>query len=821
MLSIGKLRIDAEAYYLELVVSGIDEYYSERGEVPGRWVGAGVDGLGLVGQVAGDDLRAVLRGLDPASGETLSPPRTVPGFDLTFSAPKSVSLLFGLSQRDLAVRIVAAHDLAAGAALGYLEQEACLVRRGHAGARQLAGDGFVGAAFRHRTSRAGDPQLHTHVLVANLARGGDGAWSALDARLLYRQLRTAGYLYQAHLRHELTRQLGVAWGPVARGSAELADVPTRVLEAFSRRRAEITQAMAHHGATSRHGAQIAALATRAPKDRDADVITLRHEWQQRSQALGFQPGQVRLFLERSRAHETGPDHRLLAAALTEEQSTFDEPAVLRAIAEQARAGAAVEQAQAQASDFLANPEIVRVAAGLYTTQEMLRLERRVVAVARARVDEGTAVVPRAIVQHAFGGLRELSREQRAMVQALTTAGHGVDVVVGVAGAGKTQALAAARLAWTTAGYDVRGAALAARAAAELETRAQVPATSLDALLATLDRSQSQLSARTVVVLDEAAMIGTRKLARLLAHADHAHAKVVLVGDDHQLPEIQAGGAFRGLAHRLPSVRLTENRRQRDPHERDALAELRAGRADRALQHLTSRGRISTTPTRADAHAEMINRWLAARRNGDDVVMLAARRSDVQQLNQRAQAALVAAGQLTPPSLEVRGHRFTVGDRVMTLHNWPRHRIVNGARGTLTAIAGSEVSLQFDAGHHMTLPPTYLQAGHLTHAYAMTIHKAQGLTADRCLVLADDTLSREAAYTALSRGRLENRLVVIHPEDPLRDIRHGPPGRPADPIARLFADLRNSRAKTMAIDMPELAPTLAPMRRPGPGIGLGR
>ena len=152
---------------------------------------------------------------------------------------------------------------------------------------------------------------------------------------------------------------------------------------------------------------------------------------------------------------------------------------------------------------------------------------------------------------------------------------------------------------------------------------------------------------------------------------------------------------------------------------------------------------------------------------------------------------------------------------MTLHNWPRQRIVNGERGTLTAIAGSEVSVQFDAGHHLTLPPSYLQAGHLTHAYAMTIHKAQGLTADRCLVLADDTLSREAAYTALSRGRLENRLVVIHPEDPQRDTRHGPPGQPTDPIARLFATLHSSRAKTMAIDTPEPEPTLAPVRRPAP------
>jgi conjugative relaxase-like TrwC/TraI family protein len=821
VISIGRLGPGAEGYYLDAVAHGAEEYYGVRGEVRGRWVGAGTLALGLTGQVAGDDLRPVLAGLDPGTGVRLaSSARKVPGFDVTFSAPKSVSLLYALSGTEVSAEVIAAHETAVDATLDYLEDAACRTRRGHAGAERLRTEGFIGAAFRHRTSRAGDPQLHTHVLIANLVRGTDGAWATLDSRGLYRLARTGGYLYQAVLRRELTERLGVGWGPVVKGCAELEGIAQPVLRAFSRRRVEIELALEVHGSSGRDAAQIAALATRQPKDHDTDAVSLRQEWEQRAETLGLHAGRVRLLVDRSAVHKVpAPDHRLIAAVLTEEQSTFDEPAVLRALAEQARPGATIERLQGQARAFLADREVVPMAPGLYTTREMLRLEHGVVASAQARLSGGAGVVPVVTVERIIAASGSLSREQQAMVRALATAGHGVDVVVGVAGAGKTQALAAARQAWTAVGYDVRGTALAARAAAELHARSRIPATSLDALLAGLDRSANPFAARTVLVVDEAGMVGTRKLARLLTHAQRADAKVVLVGDDHQLPEIQAGGAFRGLAERLPSVRLTQNRRQRDPRERHALAELRAGRAERALEHFTSRGQITISRTRADAHTEMINRWQAARGDRDDVVMLALRRRDVQQLNHRARAALVAARQLGPPRLEVRGQQFSVGDRVMTLHNWRRHGLINGERGSITAVNGENVAVHFDAGHELTLPPSYLRAGHLTHAYAMTIHKAQGLTADRCLVLADDTLSREAAYTALSRGRLENHLVVISFEEPHRDIGHGPPGRAPDPTERLAAELSASRAKTMAIDTPGSMPTLARVRPPAPGIGL--
>ncbi len=161
------------------------------------------------------------------------------GFDLTFSAPKSVSLLYGLSERHVSATVRAVHADAVAQALDYLERRALCVRRGAGGLRRIGAQGLVGAAFVHRTSRAGDPQLHTHVLVANVAHGDDGAWSAPDARLIYFHTRTAGFVYQAALRAGLGKALGVRFGPATRGMAELEGVPKRVLRAFSTRRVEI------------------------------------------------------------------------------------------------------------------------------------------------------------------------------------------------------------------------------------------------------------------------------------------------------------------------------------------------------------------------------------------------------------------------------------------------------------------------------------------------------------------------------------------------------------------------------------------------------
>ncbi|MBW3604776.1 MAG: relaxase domain-containing protein, partial [Actinobacteria bacterium] len=246
------------------MASGAEDYYLHAGEAPGFWLGAASRDLGLMGVVEPEALRAVLAASDPFSGEALgpSPARKVPGFDLTFRAPKSVSVLWGLGGADVAEEVRRAHDAAVLAALRYLESEAAWSRRGAQGRESVPVRGFVAAAFRHRTSRAGDPLLHTHVVVSNLGKAvNDGRWRTLDARPLYQHAKTAGYLYQAHLRHELTRRLGVGWGPVVNGCADLAGIPTPVVRMFSRRRREIEQQLAERGAASAKAAQTATLTT--------------------------------------------------------------------------------------------------------------------------------------------------------------------------------------------------------------------------------------------------------------------------------------------------------------------------------------------------------------------------------------------------------------------------------------------------------------------------------------------------------------------------------------------------------------------------------
>ena len=258
MLSIGKLGHGQERYYIESVATGAEDYYL-GGEAPGVWVGTGAVNLGLAGTVDGEHLSTLLNGHDPISGEQLGKAHKVPAFDLTFRAPKSVSILFGIADPEISRVVREAHDDAVRSALDYLERHATWTRRGRGGVEQLRVEGIVAASFRHRTSRAGDPHLHTHVVVANTALGIDGVWATLDARHFYGNAKTIGHLYEAELRHLLTERLGVRWGEVRNGIADIDGVPTALMATLSTRRAQIEEAMDIRGQHSARAAQIATL----------------------------------------------------------------------------------------------------------------------------------------------------------------------------------------------------------------------------------------------------------------------------------------------------------------------------------------------------------------------------------------------------------------------------------------------------------------------------------------------------------------------------------------------------------------------------------
>jgi hypothetical protein len=252
------------------------------------------------------------------------------------------------------------------AALSYLEREAGEVRRGRDGVDRLLGGGFVAAAFRHRTSRAGDPQLHTHVLVANMTRGQDGRWSALDGRQLYLQAKTAGTLYQTTLRHEL-RALGLRFTLRENGLCELADIPRKVLRGFSRRRVEIETELSRRGESSPSAARVAALATRKAKDHGVPAESLAAQWHHRAEALGFDAtARQRLF---GRTIPAPPSREVLAQAaavmlgptgLTAKSPVFDRRDALRAWCAQRPGGASVEYVERLAETLLGKPDVIPI-----------------------------------------------------------------------------------------------------------------------------------------------------------------------------------------------------------------------------------------------------------------------------------------------------------------------------------------------------------------------------------------------------------------------------------------------------------------------------
>ena len=282
MLSIGKLGSGQEHYYTEKVAEGAEDYYSGEGEAEGQLDRQGGGRTRPRRQkVEPDQLTAMLTGRNPVTGEPLglksAPGREpVPGFDLTFSAPKSVSLTWALGGHPVSGQVMEAHRAAVEAALSYMERSACWARRGKGGRTFVPGNGFLAAAYVHRSSRAGDPQLHTHVLVANATLGPDGRWSRLYHPAIYEHARTASYLYAAHLRHELTLRLGVEWEPVVNGLADIRGFSAEELRAFSTRRAEILAAVGE-GASAK-AMRVAALETRKAKDRDLTDESMREGW---------------------------------------------------------------------------------------------------------------------------------------------------------------------------------------------------------------------------------------------------------------------------------------------------------------------------------------------------------------------------------------------------------------------------------------------------------------------------------------------------------------------------------------------------------------
>jgi len=497
-------------------------------------------------------------------------------------------------------------------------------------------------------------------------------------------------------------------------------------------------------------------------------------------------------------------------AITRQQATFTR----RDLAKFAhRHSDGLEQFNAVMSAVEGSPELVRLGRDgrgeeRVTSREMIAVEERLhraadIMAERERHGVQASSVETALARAEARGL-VLSREQRTAF-AHVTDGPDLGIVVGYAGSGKSAMLAVARETWEESGYRVRGIALSGIAAENLASGSGIESRTIASLEHQWAQRREPLGARDVLVIDEAGMIGSRQLERVLGEAERQGAKVVLVGDPEQLQAIEAGAAFRSIAERHRHVEITEIRRQREDWQQKATRELGTGRAGEALDAYRQHGMVHGAETRDQARADLIGGVARDRALAPDKtrIILTHTNAEVLALNTLSRSKLREAGALGEDvTIHVeRGRReFASGDRVMFLKNDRGLGIKNGSLGVVETVDASRMSVRLDAGR--TVAFDLKDYAHLDHGYAATIHKAQGVTVDRVHVLATPGLDRHAAYVALSRHR--DRVELHYGRDDFADD------------ARLARVLSRDRSKDMATDYerdPAAPGKTAPPRQP--------
>lgn len=812
MLSISALRNSSRTAHYFTRAAGREDYYEAGGEPPGYWSGAGAAALGLEGHLREGDLAQILEGYHPRTGAALAPNAGEghkPGWDATFSAPKSVSIAWAVADPETRHSIQAAHSRAVAAGLRVIEEHATYARRGHAGAERIGHEGLIAAVYEHSTSRNQDPQLHSHAIIMNVARGEDGKWSGIDLDTRWKM--AAGAVYRAELATELQR-LGFATERTNdRGEFEILGIKPEVLEHFSSRRAEIEEHLRAHGQEGALASQVATLATRAEKE-IVSRPALFARWGAEAAARGFTREEVRMMADGRAQPLPAPSVQAIQAGLTAQHSTYTDRDLLTRAAQASVGALDARGIQALTARVRRDQNTVELAdrgGPRYTTREMRALEERLVARGEAMAARGQGLA-KDQVERTLAAHPRLSAEQQQMVRHVCGGGD-LTLVQGGAGTGKSTALGAAREAWEDAGWRVVGAALSGKAAEGLESGSGIRSQTIHSLLGEIDqhparekqwtqrrdevldrigeardhiglpvsagqrlardridaaaagalerldeaRPRAPLDARTVLVIDEAGMVGSRQMGRLLEAADQAGARVVLVGDRAQLQAIDAGAPFRALQQKTGYAELSEIHRQADRADRQAVRALRAGRADEALENLSRRGRVHQHESPSAAHEAVGRAVVEDLRAGKTSIAITSTRAEARAVNSAAREAAVASGLVARDGMRVETHggarEFAQGDRIVFLRNSREERVKNGDFGTVIEARGADLKIKLDRGGERQIDPQ--KYPHLDHGYSATCHKLQGATVARAHVLAGEAMgSREWAYVAGSRHR---------------------------------------------------------------------
>ena len=667
-----------------------------------------------------------------------SRPRTtaVAGFDLTFSPVKSVSALWAVADPATAARIERAHQSAMHTALRFIEEHALYTRSGANGIQQIDVRGLVATAFTHRDSRDGDPDLHTHVAVANKVQTADGRWLAIDGRVLYKASVTASETYNTALEKTLEADLGLRFEARPHTDArkrpvrEIVGVPALLNERWSSRRASIVDRKATLTAQFQrtHGrpptpveairlAQQATLETREAKKEPRSLAEQRAAWRrQAGEVLGGDKGIAGMLRQTmSPARTTAPTvsarwigetSAAIVTTIQGQRSTWQtwhvRAEALRRVREMnlpvAEVDPVVERLVRGALEsssvpldrpdaIIEPPQLTRQdgasvytvhGSQQYTSDHVLAAERRILAAA-GRLD-GLAATPEAVdlalLESTANGVT-LNAGQTDLVRRMATSGARVQLAIAPAGSGKTTAMRALATAWENHGGTVLGLAPSAAAAAALGSQIDTTTDTLAKLTwgiqtGVLPDWASTIGPQTLLVIDEAGMADTLSLDAAVAFALDRGASVRLIGDDQQLAAIGAGGVLRDIASTHGALRLTELMRFADPAEGAASLALRDGSPE-ALGYYLDHGRVHVGDLTTMTD-DLFTAWRIDRANQRDSIMLAPTRDLVVELNKRAQADRLDGHTPDRTAPLSDGNQASVGDLLITRSNDRRLRM---------------------------------------------------------------------------------------------------------------------------------------------------
>lgn len=859
--SIGAAKGGKYARYLEgktIAPERGDYYLSPEGEptqAPGQWLATPgtLARLGIEGPtVEGREFIALMEGRHPRTGGWLRAEGAGGGrgggIDLTFSAPKSISVVWALGDEAKRLEIEAAHAAAVKDAMAHLTEMVPTVRRRYDGqvVEEHAVD-LVAAEYRHTTARGvvqgdmPDPQLHSHVVITSAVRE-DGRLVAVASRPIFRSARELGAYYRSALAHELAERgyaIDRATGKQGR-YFEVAGVPRGMLDAFSARSREVARAAERFRAKWGRAPERGELRQLKLENRKAKVLLtkadLQAAWNQTAARFEHPASERDGRLEADWGREDRrPFEDRVEERLTERSAMF-EPGELRAVLlEQSVGELSPREALARSKAMIAERRVLPLEGGLMTTLTVRAreeaIERRLTALAvdadREVGDSARGIASDEIAER-IGG--RPSTEQRHALRLITGPERGA-ILIGPAGTGKGVVIDAAARAEQYTGHQTLGIAVSGSTAQRLGQDSPALAgqtLTLDALVWRAEHGQLHIDHTTTIYLDEAGMADTDRLEKLTDVVERTGAKLVLVGDPAQLPSIGAGGMFDRFARLVPSVELSDVRRTLDPGEQRAWADLRAGRSDRAMAHYQARGQLHMADSRDEAVEQAAQAWgkLTETHDPSEVALISdASNQEIHRLNARAQHLRAERGELGPLEVQVPGVHYGIrgGDRIALIDQYRQpgtDRMENGSHGEVLDITpAGEVRVQFDlTGRQRTFSGDDL--ARLRLGYAQHIHRAQGATVTHSIVVTGGwQTSKEPAYVEASRARNATNWFVSR-----EDL--GVEGHDTDRIDRLAAQMRRSHAQTPSLVHPELPypdygpafkHTLAPSRSRLPGL----